>query len=111
MVGLIPLFAVEVIEQELLDAMPHFQGRLKWFLEKRPDLASLVSRWREPGAESRRLLSLSRAFRMKSILARMLDENEFLSPYGIRALSRYHQEHPYVVDLHGDALRSGLRSG
>ncbi len=80
---------------------PHFNERLKWFLEKRPDLASLVSRWGEPGSNSRRLLSLARAFRMKSILARMLDENEFLSPYGIRALSRYHLDHPYMVDLHG----------
>ncbi len=89
-VGLIPLFAVEVIEQELLDALPHFRERLKWFLEKRPDLASMVSRWGDLGSNSRRLLSLARAFRMKSILAQMLDENEFLSPYGIRALSRYH---------------------
>ena len=101
MVGLIPLFAVEVIEQELLDAMPHFRQRLRWFLEKRPDLASLVSRWHEPGTKSRRLLSVARAFRMKSILARMLDENEFLSPYGIRSVSRYHLQHPYVIDLHG----------
>jgi hypothetical protein len=100
-VGLIPLFAVEVIEQELLDALPHFRERLKWFLDKRPDLASLVSRWGDLGSNSRRLLSLARAFRMKSILARLLDENEFLSPYGIRALSRYHLEHPYVVDLNG----------
>ena len=101
MVGLIPLFAVEVIEQDLLDAMPHFKERLKWFLDKRPDLASLVSRWREPGSKSRRLLSLARAFRMKAILARMLDENEFLSPYGIRSVSRYHLEHPYVINIHG----------
>ena len=101
MVGLIPLFAVEVVEQDLLDSKPHFKDRLQWFLDKRPDLASLVSRWTEAGSESRRLLSLARAFRMKSILARMLDENEFLSPYGIRSVSRYHLEHPYVIDLHG----------
>ena len=101
MAGLIPLFAVEVIEQDLLDAMPHFKARLKWFLEKRPDLASLVSHWHEPGAKSRRLLSLARAFRMKAILARMLDENEFLSPYGIRSLSRYHLEHPYIINIRG----------
>ena len=100
-VGLIPLFAVEVIEQELMDSMPHFKSRLDWFLEKRPDLAKLVSRWHRPGSESRRLLSLARAFRMKKILARMLDENEFLSPYGIRALSRYHLDHPYVLDIQG----------
>jgi hypothetical protein len=107
MVGLIPLFAVEVIEQELMDSMPHFQMRLKWFLEKRPDLAAGVSRWGEPGSESRRLLSLARAFRMKSILQRMLDENEFLSPYGIRALSRYHLEHPYVFEVPGSRYEVG----
>jgi len=101
MVGLIPLFAVEVIEQEVMDSVPHFKERLEWFLAKRPDLAALVSRWREPGSKSRRLLSVARAFRMKKILARMLDENEFLSPYGIRALSRYHLDHPYVIDIHG----------
>ena len=101
MTGLIPLFAVEVIEQDLMDAMPHFKQRLEWFLNKRPDLAALVSRWSRPGSKSRRLLALARAFRMKKILQRMLDENEFLSPYGIRALSRYHLEHPYIVDIHG----------
>ena len=61
MTGLIPLFAVEVIEHDLLDAMPHFKSRLKWFLDKRPDLASLVSHWHEPGSQSRRLLSVARA--------------------------------------------------
>jgi hypothetical protein len=101
MVGLIPLFAVEVIEQELLDEMPHFKARLQWFLEKRPDLANLVSRWHQPGSESRRLLSVARAFRMKKILQYMLDENEFLSPYGIRAMSRYHLDHPFILDAHG----------
>ncbi|MGB8885303.1 MAG: glucosidase [Candidatus Korobacteraceae bacterium] len=99
--GLIPLFAVEVIEQELLDIMPHFKDRLNWFLEKRPDLAALVSRWHEPGSKSRRLLSLARAFRMKKILGYMLDEKEFLSPYGIRAMSRYHLDHPFILDAHG----------
>jgi hypothetical protein len=100
-VGLIPLFAVEVIEQELLDLMPHFKSRLNWFLEKRADLADLVSRWHEPGSKSRRLLSLARAFRMKKILQYMLDENEFLSPHGIRAMSRYYLEHPFILDTHG----------
>jgi hypothetical protein len=101
LVSLIPLFAVEVIEHDLLEAVPAFRSRLRWFLEKRPDLANLVSRWHQPGSKSRRLLSLARAYRMKKILQRMLDENEFLSPYGIRAISRYHLDHPYELDMNG----------
>jgi Glycosyl hydrolase family 63 C-terminal domain len=101
MVGLIPLFAVEVLEQELLDSVPGFKTRLKFFLESRPNLTRLVSRYHQPGSENRRLLSVARAFRMKRILARMLDENEFLSDYGIRALSRYHLDHPFEFDYNG----------
>jgi len=95
-VGLIPLFAVETLEPDLLDRVPEFKKRLEWFLENRPDLASLVSRWHEPGSGERRLLSLLRGSRMKRLLVRMLDENEFLSDYGVRALSRYHADHPYI---------------
>lgn len=101
MVGLIPLFAVEVLEQELLDALPGFYGRLKWFLNYRPDLAKLVSRWEEPGKGERHLLSLLRGHRMKSLLRYMLDENEFLSPYGIRALSKFHEQNPYNFEWGG----------
>jgi hypothetical protein len=104
MVGLIPLFAVEVIDQELLDRLPEFSRRLAWFLDYRPDLAQLVSRWQEPGKGERRLLSLLRGHRMKRLLERMLDETEFLSPYGIRALSRYHEGEPYVFDVMGTRL-------
>ncbi len=105
LVSLIPLFAVEVIEHELLEEMPNFQSRLRWFLDKRPDLASLVSRWHQPGSKSRRLLSVARAYRMKKILQRMLDENEFLSPYGIRAVSRYHLDHPYELNINGGCYK------
>ena len=94
MVGLIPLFAVTTIEPELLERCPEFKQRLEWFLEHRPDLASLVSRWQEPGMGERRLLALLRGHRMKRVLRRMLDETEFLSPYGVRALSRYHARAP-----------------
>lgn len=102
LVGLIPLFAVETVDPELLERVPQFRENLEWFLNYRPDLASLVSRWTEPRLGERRLLSLLRGHRMKCLLRRMLDETEFLSDYGVRALSRYHQEHPYEFNLNGN---------
>jgi len=104
MVGLIPLFAVETLEPELLERLPDFKRRLQWFLTHRPDLANLVSRWHEPGRGERRLLSLLRGSRMKKLLRRMLDETEFLSEYGVRALSRQHAAHPYTFHCQGNAL-------
>jgi hypothetical protein len=101
MVGLIPLFAVEVLEDEEFMAAPEFARRLKWFLENRPELAALVSRWQEKKSGEKHLLSLLRGHRMKRILGRMLDETEFLSDYGIRALSKFHEQHPYSLDVHG----------
>ncbi|MDB4975796.1 MAG: hypothetical protein JWN48_4137 [Myxococcaceae bacterium] len=101
MVGLIPLFAVEVLEPGLLDKVPAFAERLRWFLAYRPDLTRLVSRWTEPGRGDTRLLALLRGSRMKRVLRRMLDETEFLSPYGVRALSKIHEQAPYVFS-HGD---------
>lgn len=101
LVGLIPLFAVEVLDTELLNRVPEFTKRLNWFLDHRPDLATLVSRWHEPGMGERHLLSLLRGHRMKRLFARMLDPNEFLSDYGIRALSKVHQNHPYQLQLDG----------
>jgi len=95
MVGLIPLFAVEVLDQEIFDSMPEFTRRLEWFLKNRPDLAALISRWGEQGKNQRHLLSLLRGHRMKRILKRMLDEKEFLSDYGIRALSKVYEKEPY----------------
>jgi hypothetical protein len=100
-VGLIPLFAVEVLDEELLEKVPQFTKRLEWFLNYRPDLASLVSRWSEPGKGETRLLSLLRGHRMKCLLRRMLDEAEFLSDYGIRALSKHHERDPYIFDAAG----------
>jgi len=104
MVGLMPLFAVETLEPELLDRLPHFRRRLEWFLRYRPELAALVSNWTAPGRGQRRLLSLLRGHRMKQLLARMLDETEFLSPYGIRGISKYHEAHPYVFHVNGMEL-------
>jgi hypothetical protein len=103
-VGLIPLFAVETLEPELLEKVPNFKRQMEWFLDYRPDLANLISRWHEVGVGDRRLLSLLRGHRMKRILKRMLDETEFLSEYGVRALSRFHKDHPYVFYLNGDPL-------
>ncbi len=101
MVGLIPLFAVETLEPEMLVRLPGFHKRLEWLLKHRPDLAALVSHWQSPGRGERRLLSLLRGHRMKRLLKRMLDESEFLSEYGVRALSRAHLERPYVFRLDG----------
>jgi hypothetical protein len=105
MVGLIPLFAVTTIEPSMLEKVPRFKHHLEWFLEHRPELASLVSRWQEPRMGARRLLAILRGHRMKRVLHRMLDENEFLSPYGVRALSRIYAEHPYELNVHGSVYR------
>jgi hypothetical protein len=100
-VGLVPLFAVQVLEDNDIMNNPIFRGRMKWFKENRPDLASLVSQWDKKGANNKHLVSLLRRYRMKSLLRYMLDENEFLSPYGIRSVSKYHLDHPYDVVVNG----------
>ena len=104
MVGLIPLFAVEVLDGEHLAQVPEFRARLEWFLKYRPDLASLVSRWSDMGMRQTHLLSLLRGHRMKRLLKRMLDETEFLSDYGVRALSKCYQDQPYVFHANGMEL-------
>ena len=111
MVGLMPLFAVEVLQEEVMAALKGFSARLKWFLEYRPDLASLVSRWTETGIGERHLLSLLRGHRMKRLLFRMLDEQEFLSDYGVRSLSRYHRDHPFVLEAQGQTFRVAYTPG
>jgi hypothetical protein len=95
-VGLSPMFAVAVLEPALLAAAPDFARRLDWFLARRPDLAGLVSHWSVPGRGERRLLSLLRGHRLKCLLLRMLDEAEFLSAGGVRALSKIHLAQPYI---------------
>jgi hypothetical protein len=107
LVGLIPIFAVEVIDASLLEKVPIFAKRLGWYLRYRPKLAALVSRWNTPGANDTHLLAMTRAFRSSKLLERLLDKEEFLSDYGVRALSRYHLEHPYVFEA--DGLRSEVR--
>ncbi|WP_132253988.1 MGH1-like glycoside hydrolase domain-containing protein [Methylobacterium segetis] len=98
MVGLVPLFAVEVIDPGVMARLPDFARRLRWVLENRPHLARLVSRWNEGGVGDRKLLSLLRGHRMKALLRRVLDESEFLSPFGVRSLSKAHQEHPFALN-------------
>jgi len=101
MVGLIPLLVVEVIGDELLNEQSLFAERLRWFLTNQPKMASLVSRWGEKGKDEKHLLSLLRGHRMKRLLYRMLDEDEFLSDHGIRALSKYHEKHPLEMQIDG----------
>ena len=104
LVGLIPLFAVETLDSELIDKLPRFKHRMQWFIENRPDFSAHVETHSKDG-EVRRFLSLVNPARLKSVLRYMLDEEEFLSPYGIRALSRYHKDHPYVLSIMGSDYR------
>ncbi|MFN3681993.1 MAG: MGH1-like glycoside hydrolase domain-containing protein [Nitrospira sp.] len=104
LVGLIPLCAVETLDSELVDRLPRFKHRMQWFIENRPDFSSHVETQSQTG-EVRRFLSLVNRTRLKSLLRYMLDEKEFLSPYGIRALSRYHLDHPYTFSLMGTEYR------
>lgn len=105
LVGLIPLFAVETLEPDMLARMPGFYRRMQWFIENRPDLTSNIACLKTPGREARRLLSVVTPDQLRSVLRYMLDESEFLSPYGIRALSRYHEKNPYILRINGTEHR------
>ncbi len=105
MVGLIPLYAVETLEPEMLDQLPGFKRRMEWFIENRPDLTENVACMESPGRGARRLLSVMTQDQLRRVLAVMLDENEFLSPHGIRAISRRHREDPYVLHVNGSQYR------
>ena len=105
LVGLIPLFAVETIEPEVVERLPGFKRRMDWFIDNRPDLTQNLACMRTPGRGERRLLSMVNRDRLRNILKFMLDEREFLSPYGIRSVSRHHLEHPYKLGVNGDEHR------
>ncbi|HYR88009.1 MAG TPA: glucosidase [Terriglobia bacterium] len=99
MVGLIPLFAVDTLEPELLNRLPNFNRRLHWFIEHRQGYTQNQASMVAPGIGERRLMSILDSDKLRRVLFYMLDEREFLSPYGIRAVSRYHKDHPYVLTL------------
>lgn len=105
MVGLIPLFAVETLEPELLDSLPGFKRRLEWFIDQRKDLVTNVACMRASGRGERRLLSIVNEEQLRRVLRFMLDESEFLAPHGIRAVSRFHREHPYKLAVNGQEHR------
>ena len=111
MVGLIPLFAVETLEPDLLEKLPGFKRRLDWFIEHRHDLTDNVACMRTPGLGERRLLSVVTGDRLQRVLRYLLDEREFLSPHGVRALSRYHKDNPYVLPVNGRDYRVDYEPG
>ncbi|MBP7481757.1 MAG: hypothetical protein KA788_04405 [Lacunisphaera sp.] len=106
MVGIIPLFAVQFIEDERLDKLPGFAKRTRWFLENRKDLAAHISYMTQgQTAAGRRLLAIPSRERLSRVLRYVFDEREFLSPYGVRSLSRVYQEQPFVLQAGGQEYR------
>jgi Mannosylglycerate hydrolase MGH1-like glycoside hydrolase domain len=105
MVGLLPLCAVTTFEGELIAKSPELGERFQWFLNARPELYAAIHDPTKPGVAGRRLGSILDEAKLRRVLAKMLDENEFLSPFGIRSLSRYHADHPYVIHAGGQEYR------
>ncbi|KAF2839510.1 glycoside hydrolase family 63 protein-like protein [Patellaria atrata CBS 101060] len=112
LVGLIPMYATLTLEPEIIDRLPQFKKRLNWFLENRNDVAQRnIAKLDRRGKGDRLLLSLVSEERLKRILDRMLDEDEFLSEFGIRSLSKYHKDHPYSMDVNGQRFEVGYVPG
>src|SRR6058998_2964983 len=107
MVGLIPLFAVETLEPEVVERLPGFTRRMQWFIDNRPEFRANLDMVTASGGGVRRLLSIVNRTQLTRVLRYMLDRDEFLSPHGIRALSRYHRAHPYVLTVDGVEHRVG----
>ena len=103
MVGLLPLFAVDTLEPDLLEQVPDFRRRMEWFYNNRPHLSGNLACIHTPGIGRRRLLSILTRDRLVRVLEKMLDEEEFLSDYGIRSVSKYHKDHPYTFYVDGQA--------
>jgi hypothetical protein len=111
MVGLIPLFAVETLEPEVLRKLQGFRRRMEWFIDNRGDLVCNAACMRTCGMGERRLLSIAGRDQLRRVLHVMLDESEFLSPYGIRALSKFHERNPYVLNFGGVEHRVDYEPG
>jgi hypothetical protein len=105
LVGLLPLCATTVIEADMLERYPHVAGQVREFLERNQDLLANIADPLVPGVRGRRILSLVNEDKLRRILARMLDEERFLGPHGIRSISRWHLDHPYVFDVNGTEYR------
>jgi hypothetical protein len=111
MVGLIPLFAVETLDSGLLHRLSGFKRRMEWFIDNRPDLTKNVACMRTSGMAERRLLSIVDPEQLRRMLQIMLDEQEFLSPHGIRALSLHHRDHPFTISFDGKEHRVDYEPG
>jgi hypothetical protein len=107
MVGLIPLLAVETLEPEMVRNLTGFNKRMEWFVQNVPHMADSIDRTDKPGGGQRCLLSIVNRERLIRVLRYMLDESEFFAPYGIRALSKFHRQHPYVLYIDGHEYRVG----
>ena len=105
MVGLLPFCAATVFEGELMAKFPEIRERFLWFLTSRPELRQLIHDPIQAGVNGCFLGSILDEQKLRRVLAKMLDENEFLSPYGIRSLSRYHEKHPFVMNVGGQEYR------
>ena len=105
LVGLIPLLAVETLEQDIVDRLPGFKRRMQWFVDNHPDVANHIETQQTSARGIRRLLSLVNREQLESVLRYMLDESEFLSPHGIRAISKFHKDNPYVMLVNGSEHR------
>jgi len=106
-VGVIPLFAVDTMESDLIESLPGFEKRMNWFIANRPDLCRNLAPLMRHGIEKRHLLSLVTPGRLVRVLEKLLDESEFLSANGIRSVSKFHQAHPYTLHVDGHEYRVG----